>query len=105
MDGEEAQRKQEISKIMESAPDWFSAAFGFLVKEMAALHTNNLSLVEVKVEMNREINNLKQDISSLSHLNREQAMTIEKLTAQVDQLEEYSRRSNLVIDGFSEAPK
>ena len=104
MDSQDAERNQEISRIAESAPEWFSAAFNFLVKEMTALRTDNLSLRDVKREMNKEIDTLQQDISILSHLNREQAVAIDKLTAKVDQLEEYSRRPNLIIDGILETP-
>ena len=90
-----------VSKIKETAPEWFMNAFTFIIN---TIKKESSSTTVVQKQLENKIKVLEKRIIDLECVKSEQDSVISKLKDNVDNLEAYSRRDNLVIEGISESP-
>ena len=95
-------QKERVARIKKSAPGWFTEAFTFIID---TIKTESLSANTTQRELESKIDSLEKRIVQLEEeKKKEQSSVISKLQADVDNLEAYSRRENLLIDGIQESP-
>ena len=101
IDGETDQKDAIVTRIKETAPEWFSEAFTFIIrtiKEESFAAKTAQGQLECKIEV------LESQISNLELKREEQDTVIAKLKDEINNLESYSRRDNLVLEGIQESP-
>ena len=96
----------EIMKEIEQlAPPWFVKAFTHLTGELTDIKKKlSDSIGEVKKDVTVEVKKLEDRIIVLEREKEVQGRTIKKLQASLTDLESYTRRDNLLIDGILESP-
>ena len=88
---EDIDREKAIREVKEKAPGWFSVVFDFMLRDLA-----RISSQVTQVECNKqEIDRLQKRVTELEVKNQ-------TLEAHVMKLEDYSRKSNLLIRGLAE---
>ena len=92
------QRSETIKMVKQKAPDWFSSAFDFILCELSRIQTNAQTLSKCANECEQN----KKQITSLTQ--RVQVLEAENknLTDQIVNLENYSRKTNLIFKGIPE---
>ena len=92
----EQQRSEKIRSVKETAPGWFSTAFDFILSEFSRIQVSAEALTKCSrdCDQNRkQINTLEQRVQLLEAENK-------NLSEQVDKLESYSRKPNLIFKGI-----
>ena len=81
-----------------NAPDWFAAVFYFMMKDLNRISTVSMEVATYKAQCetnSKEIKELCQKVDTLEKRNVE-------LEANIQKLETYSKKNNLIIKGVAE---
>ena len=95
---EKLQREMANEGIKKQAPPWFTCVFDFLLKDLDYLRSQAMGLEECKVKCEEN----SKEIETLQRRLREAEQKNEELQDQVNKLEDYSRKDNLIIKGIAE---
>ena len=101
IDKESNQEEDIVTKIKETVPEWFSEAFSYIIR---TIKEESSTAITAQNQLQSKIESLECRISDLESHKAEQDMVISKLKNEVDNLEAYSRRDNLVVEGIQESP-
>ena len=95
---------QVLQKLQQTAPEWFVEAFSYLVKELNTLKSEHIAADKVKTELETEIRVLETKVVNLEGKLKKQNETVNQLNEKITNLEMYSRRDNLIVEGIAESP-
>ena len=101
IDKESNQEEDIVTKIKETVPEWFSEAFSYIIR---TIKEESSTAITAQNQLQSKIESLECRISDLESHKAEQDLVISKLKNEVDNLEAYSRRDNLVVEGIQESP-
>lgn len=101
-DSDEIARAEAVMRIQRTAPEWFVEAFAFIVTELNELKTDKVSLTAIKTELEGQIQSVKKQVSNLQSVISDKDKTIASLQDEIVNLDSYSRRDNLLIEGLDE---
>ena len=100
-DGVADEKDSIITRIHASAPKWFSEAFNFIIE---TIREESSAAKDLQCQLESKVDNLERRIVDLELKKIEQDSVISKLRGEINNLESYSRRDNLVVEGIGESP-
>ena len=92
-----------MQKLEQTAPEWFLEAFAYLAKELNTMNTETKVVVKVKEDLEGQIKIFESKVARLENSISQQE-TVKLLNEKVTNLENYSCRDNLVVEGTPESP-
>ena len=98
---EDIDRDKAIQAVKANAPEWFGAVFNFILKDLAHISKQAGDIATCKETCRQqgiEIQGLRKKVTDLETKNQ-------ALEEQISKLEDYSRKSNLIVKGIPEGGK